>query len=157
MKECRHEPCEPGVPIVPRHHARRSGGRRRSDALLTGCGPTSPDEAASPGAAATAQVLQADLQDLADSGVNISVPDATTLTVLYGEDGGVACVNAASERLITYNILHFGSASGRRPGIVDPAALAYDEAVIAVYCPESLPAFGATVEGWRTASTLPGS
>jgi hypothetical protein len=125
--------------------------------LLTGCGPTSADEAASPAAATKAQALQADLQALAESGVNVSVPDSTTLTVLYGEDGGVACINAASERLITFNGVHFGSASGRRPGIVDPGAIAYDEAVLKTYCPDLLATYQATIEGWQTASTLPGS
>lgn len=125
--------------------------------LITGCGPTSTDEAASPRAAASAQALRGDLQALADSGVNVSVPDVGTLTVLYGEDGGIACINAASERLITFNGVHFGSASGRRPGIVDPAAIAYDEAVLKTYCPAELAIYQGAIEGWTTAGTLPGS
>ena len=123
--------------------------------LLSGCGPTSAEEAASPAATASALALQSELQALADTGVNIPVPDATTLTVLYGEDGGMACVNASSERLVTFNVVHFGSASGRRPGIVDPAAIAYDEAVLKTYCPDALPTYQAAIKGWTSASTLP--
>jgi hypothetical protein len=125
--------------------------------LLSGCGPTSADEAASSAATASALALQTDLRTLADSGVNVSVPDAVTLAVLYGVDGGMACVNAASERLVTFNGVHFGSASGRRPGIVDPAAIAYDEAVLKTYCPDELATYQAAIEGWTTAGTLPGS
>ena len=54
---------------------------------------------------------------------------------IYGEDGGIPCINSPSERLTNFNVVHFGSPSGRRPGIVDPAAIAYDEAVLKVLLP----------------------
>ena len=125
--------------------------------LLSGCGPTSPDEAASTAATQSAQELQDELTRLAESGVNLDVPDLETLAVIYGEDGGVACINATSPFMTTFNAGHFGSASGRRAGIVDPAAVAYDEAVIQAYCPDSLADYRAAIEGWPTAQTLPGS
>lgn len=125
--------------------------------VLTGCGPTSADEATSPAARQSAQSLQAQLQRLSATGVNVAVPDLDTLVVLYGEDGGITCINAESPFQIAFNIGHFGSASGRRAVIVDPSLMAYDKAVITTYCPESLAQYQSVVDGWSSAKTLPGS
>ncbi|CAB4878556.1 MAG: hypothetical protein F2793_05505 [Actinobacteria bacterium] len=125
--------------------------------LVTGCGPTTPEEASSDAAIASAQALQGTLEALQATGVNVPVPAIETLTVLYGQDGGIACINAESAFITGFNAGHFGSASGRRPGMLDPAAVAYDVAVLSTYCPQTLENYKATVEGWATGGTLPGS
>ena len=126
-------------------------------ALLTGCGPTTPEEAASSESVAQAEALRSQLLVLEASGVNVPVPAVETLTVLYGADGGIACINAESAFITGFNAGHFGSPSGRRSGVLDPAAIAYDAAVLSTYCPESLERYKAAVEGWASDRTLPGS
>ncbi len=146
--------------------SRRSAGRAAVNALvpviamaalLTGCGPTTPEEAASTESVALAEALRSQLLVLEPSGVNVPVPAIETLTVLYGADGGIACINAESAFITGFNAGHFGSPSGRRSGVLDPAAIAYDAAVLSTYCPESLERYQAAVEGWASDRTLPGS
>ncbi|MFZ4486182.1 MAG: hypothetical protein ACOYO9_06300 [Candidatus Nanopelagicales bacterium] len=146
--------------------SRRSAGRAAVHAvvpviamaaLLTGCGPTTPEEAASTESVAQAEALRSQLLVLEASGVNVPVPAVETLTVLYGADGGIACINAESAFITGFNAGHFGSPSGRRSGVLDPAAIAYDAAVLSTYCPESLERYQAAVEGWASDRTLPGS
>lgn len=143
--------------------ARRQGAMRLGmsaiavSILLAGCGPTTPEEASSGEAVSLATALQSKLLVLEASGVNVPVPAVETLSVLYGADGGIACINAESPLISGFNAGHFGSASGRRPGVLDPAALAYDVAVLTTYCPDVVEEYKSVVEGWISETTLPGS
>jgi hypothetical protein len=87
----------------------------------------------------------------------LPVPATQTLTQLYGTDGGVTCTTAESEFQTFNSAVGFGSASGRRPVIIDPQVLKYDAAVLSVYCPDVLSEFQELVKGWQTAATIPGS
>lgn len=61
------------------------------------------------------------------------MPPTNVLTVLYGADGGIACINAGqsehSNGLWLFGNVHLG-----RRVVVDPKVIAYDEAVIARPC-----------------------
>ncbi len=119
--------------------------------LLGGCaaGTTPASEADSPEAAQLATQLGEKL-----TAAGLSVPPANILTQLYGVDGGIACTNAGA--LEHGNGLWlFGSNHPGRRVIVDPTVLAYDEAVIATYCPDKLPALQTTTQGLQTGVTIP--
>lgn len=119
--------------------------------LLGGCaaGTAPASEAKSP----EAQQLAAQLgEKLTVAGLR--VPPTNVLTTLYGADGGLACINAGQPEH-NNGLWLFGSVNPGRRVIVDPKVIAYDEAVIATYCPDKLPAAQAITKGLQTGATIP--
>ena len=120
-------------------------------ATMIGCQASPAKDPDSPEALRKAQQLQEKLEE-----AGLPVPDTDTLTRLYGTNGGVVCAYSGSDFQTYYNLTHFGN-TGRRPSYLDPSAIAYDMAVIEVYCPENLDAYKEAVEKWETEQVLPGS
>jgi hypothetical protein len=118
--------------------------------LLAACGtPVSESEQTSAKAESLAASLQSELE-----AQSLNVPDAETLTALYGEDGGWSCV-VVGDREQTEGLALFGSPTYGRYAVMDPSVLAYDEAVIKTYCPESLEAFEDATADLTTETTIP--
>jgi hypothetical protein len=117
--------------------------------MLSGCQGSPAKDPDSPEALSKAQQLQEKLEE-----AGLPVPDTDTLVKLYGTNGGVACVYSDSDFQTYYNLVHFGN-TGRRPTYLDPSAVAYDLAVIEVYCPEKLDAYREAVEEWDTEQMIP--
>ena len=118
-------------------------------AVLIGCQATPVKDPDSPEALRKAQQLQEKLE-----AAGLPVPDTDTLTGLYGTNGGVVCTYSGSDFQTYYNLIHFGN-TGRRPTYLDPDVVAYDLAVIEVYCPENLDAYREAIEEWDTEHVLP--
>ncbi|MBK8048244.1 MAG: hypothetical protein IPK16_14660 [Anaerolineales bacterium] len=118
---------------------------------FAGCsaGTTPGQEASSP----EAQQLAIQLGDTLTA-AGLPVPPTQVLTILYGADGGVSCTNVAALQHQA-GLTGFGSPSIGRRVMMDPKVLAYDEAVVATYCPDLLPAYQAYVTGLATATTIP--
>jgi hypothetical protein len=119
--------------------------------LVMACsaGTTSSEEADSE----QAQQLAAQLAStLADAGY--SPPPESTITTLYGEDGGVSCAQAGGLGQIL-GLAGFGNPSygGRR--ILDPQVKAYDEAVISTYCPDKLEDYQEVLGKTKTEQSIP--
>jgi len=117
--------------------------------VLSGCQGSPAKDPDSPEALSKAQQLQEKLEE-----AGLDVPDTDTLVKLYGTNGGVACMYSGSDFQTYYNLVHFGN-TGRRPTYLDPSAVAYDLAVIEVYCPENLDAYREAVEEWDTEQLIP--
>jgi len=117
--------------------------------MLSGCQYSPAKNPDSPEALQKAQQLQEKLEE-----AGLPVPDTDTLVKLYGTNGGVACMYSDSEFQTYYNLAHFGN-TGRRLAYLDPSVIAYDLAVIEVYCPEKLDAYREAVEEWDTEQMLP--
>ncbi|MDY6793899.1 MAG: hypothetical protein SWK76_01260 [Actinomycetota bacterium] len=117
--------------------------------MLLGCQGSPAKDPDSPEALKKATQLQEKLEE-----AGLPVPDTDTIVKLYGTNGGVACMYSDSDFQIYYNLSHFGN-TGRRPTYIDPDVIAYDRAVIEVYCPENLDAFLEAVEEWDTEEILP--
>ena len=117
--------------------------------MLSGCQGSPAKDPDSPEALSKAQQLQEKLEE-----AGLDVPDTDTLVKLYGTNGGVACMYSGSDFQTYYNLVHFGN-TGRRPTYLDPSAVAYDLAVIEVYCPENLDAYREAVEEWDTEQLIP--
>lgn len=117
--------------------------------MLSGCRGSPAKNPDSPEALQKAQQLQEKLEE-----AGLPVPDTDTLVKLYGTNGGVACMYSDSEFQTYYNLAHFGN-TGRRLAYLDPSVIAYDLAVIEVYCPEKLDAYREAVEEWDTEQVLP--
>ena len=117
--------------------------------ILSGCQGSPAEDPDSPEALSKAQQLQEKLEE-----AGLAVPDTDTLVKLYGTNGGVICMYAESDFQTYYNLVHFGN-TGRRPNYLDPSVIAYDMAVIEVYCPEKLDAYREAVEDWETEQVLP--
>ena len=117
--------------------------------MLSGCQGSPAKDPDSPEALSKAQQLQVKLEE-----AGLPVPDTETLVKLYGTNGGVACMYAGSDFQTYYNLVHFGN-TGRRPNYLDPSAVAYDLAVIEVYCPEKLDSFMEALEEWDTEELIP--
>ena len=121
--------------------------------LAAGCGATVPQSESS---SAQAQELAGQLnQALKQEG--LSAPSTGTATALYGEDGGVSCVNVgeAEQRdgLVLFG--HAGQLTYGRRVTMDPSVLAYDRAVIETYCPNELASYKDAVAGLDTEPTIP--
>jgi hypothetical protein len=117
--------------------------------MYAGCQGSPAKDPDSPEALEKARRLQDKLEE-----AGLPVPDTDTLTRLYGTNGGVACMYSGSDFQTYYNLIHFGN-TGRRPTYLDPSVVAYDMAVIEVYCPENLEAFREAVEEWDTEQVIP--
>lgn len=118
--------------------------------VLAGCGGTTPkSESSSPQAQELAQQLN---QALAAAG--LPAQPAEISTVLYGVDGGVSCINAGDREHRT-GLNGFGSYTIGRRAVMDPKVLAYDTAVITVYCPDKLADFQSLTQDLKTAATIP--
>ena len=119
--------------------------------LLGGCaaGTTPASEAKSP----EAQQLAAQLGEKLTA-AGLRVPPTNVMTVLYGVDGGIACINAGQPEH-SNGLWLFGSVNPGRRVIADPKVIAYDEAVIGTYCPDKLPAAQAITKGMQTGATIP--
>jgi hypothetical protein len=117
--------------------------------MLSGCQGSPAKDPDSPEALSKAQQLQEKLEE-----AGLPVPDTDTLVKLYGTNGGVACMYSGSDFQTYYNLVHFGN-TGRRPTYLDPSSVAYDLAVIEVYCPENLDAYREAVEEWDTEQVIP--
>lgn len=117
--------------------------------LMCGCQGSPAKDPGSSEALRKAELLQEKLEQQ-----GLPVPDIDTITALYGTNGGVAGMYAGSDFQTYYNLIHLGN-TGRRPTYLDPKVVAYDEAVLEVYCPEKLAHYRDMVEEWKTEEVLP--
>lgn len=86
---------------------------------------------------AKARLLVAELRQQ-----GIQPPTEDQAVALFGTDGGALCENAESptaRALLTIQMANAGP--GRRSALTDREFLKAEEIVLAVYCPEKLPAF----------------
>lgn len=118
-------------------------------ALAGGCQNSPARDTDSTEALRKAHELQEKLEE-----EGLPVPDVDTITALYGTNGGVAAIYADSEFQIYYNLVHFGN-TGYRPNYLDPRVIAYDEAVLEVYCPGKLADYREAVRKWNTKDVVP--
>jgi amino acid transporter len=117
--------------------------------LMCGCQGSPAKDPGSSEALRKAELLQEKLEQ-----EGLPVPHIDTITALYGTNGGIAGIYAGSDFQTYYNLVHFGN-TGHRPTYLDPKVVAYDEAVLEVYCPEKLAHYRDIVEEWKTEELIP--